>query len=817
MANENAQFESVEQAVREGVSTPQAGLVRLWKSAIEAADKEEQDWRKEGDEIVEIYRSASEQKKQQAFNILYSNTETLLPAIYNSTPQPDIRRRYNDPGVSAKAVADILERAISYSLDQYDFDAVMRAVGFDAVGPGRGVARVRYVPKVSGPDASQQEEGEQPEGVAAEGVEHNETSPPEPGEQIVSQAVTTEYVPWKNFRRGPGLIWDDVEWIAFKHYLTRDQIKDLNPAVGKEITLDYDVRTGEQDKEKAEGAKDPSEIFLRACVWEIWDKTTGRVLFVAPCYEKSPIKVEDDPLQLTGFFPIPRPLQPINTPCDLVPVPLYRGYKELAEELNEVTIRIKRLVRQIRVRGIYASSAADIEQIIKGDDGELIAAQGLELFADGGLEKAIAWWPIEPQVKALAQLVEHREQIKQTIYEVTGLSDILRGASAASETATAQNIKNQWGSLRIQGLQAEVQRFCKDVFRMKAELIGQNFEMPILMEMTGVKLASQADKMLAQQQMMMAQQQAAMAQQQGQQAQPPQGMEQLEEILELPTAEEVEQIMRSDLLRSYRIDVETDSTVRADLTRNMEQMTNFVQGAGAYIQGVIPGIQAGIIPPDLAITVFGSFARQFRLGRQVDMALEKASEEAAEHAKNPPPAPPDPAIVKAQMDQQSKQMDAQIKAKELEQAQAQHEAEMQMRAAELQMKSRELDIKDRESAEKLQIEREKAAVEASLKSQQAQQDAELKQRAADQDISLKVDKHEFDKANSAKDAEFQRNLAVQKAQADVAIKAEDAGERRKSDGEMAAKQAKEGAKPKRRKVAIQRGQDGRIAGAEIIE
>lgn len=709
MAENNAQFESVEQAVTQGVSTEQAGLVRMWKAAIDAADREEEDWRKEGDEILSIYRSAHEQKKQQAFNILYSNTETLLPAIYNSTPQPDIRRRYNDPGVSAKAVADILERAISYSLDQYDFDAVMRAVGFDAVGPGRGVARVRYVPKVVGPDESEQGEGEQPESPQYENTEHNELEQPEAGEQIVSQLVTTEYVPWKNFRRGPGLVWDDVEWVAFKHYLTRDQIKDLNEGVGKAIKLDYDVRTGETDKDKAEGAKDPSEIFLRACVWEIWDKVTGKVLFIAPCYEAGPIKVEDDPLQLTGFFPIPRPLQPINTPTDLVPVPLYRSYKELAEELNEVTARIRRLVRQIRVRGLYASAAADIEQIIKGDDGELIAANGLEMFAEGGLEKAIAWWPIEPQVKALAQLMTQREQIKQTIYEVSGLSDILRGASTASETATAQNIKNQWGSLRIQGLQAEVQRFCRDIFRMKAELIAQNFELPLLVEMTGVQLASQADKALAQQQMQQAQMMAQMT------GQPPQVPDELQKVLEAPLAEEVEQMLRSDLLRSYRIDVETDSTVRADLTRNMQVMTEFVQGAAGYIQAVIPGVQAGILPPDLAITVFGAFSRNFRLGRQVDMALEKASEAAVEQAKNPPPPPPDPAMEKVKADAQAKEKELALK-KEAMDAEFAHKERMAQLDAQIALDKANADI---------QVMVMKARADMAIKAMQAERQAEV--------------------------------------------------------------------------------------------
>ncbi len=738
MANENAQFETVEQAIREGVSTPEAGKVRMWMAAIEAADKEELDWRKEADEIVEIYRSAREQKKQQAFNILYSNTETLLPAIYNSTPQPDIRRRYNDPGVSAKAVADILERAISYSLDQYDFDAVMRAVTFDAVGPGRGVARVRYVPKVVGPDESQLEEGEAPEGQSYENVEHNETNPPEAGEQIVSQLVTLEYVPWKNFRRGPGLIWDDVEWIAFKHYLTRDQIRDLNENVGKTITLDYDTRSGETDKDKAEGAKDPSEVFLRACVWEIWDKVTGECLFICPSYEAGPLRVEPDPLQLTGFFPIPRPLQPINTPTDLIPVPLYRSYKELAEELNEVTIRIRRLVRQIRVRGIYASSAASIEQIIKADDGELVPADGLEMFAGGGLEKAIAWWPIEPQVKALAHLVAHRDAIKQTIYEVSGLADIMRGATNASETLGAQQIKAQWGSLRVQSFQAEVARFVRDVFRMKAELIGQNFEMPLLMEMTGVKLASQADKAMAQQRLMQAQQQAAMAQQAGQPAQPPEGLDEAQKAMEAPLAEEVEQMLRSDLLRSYRIDVETDSTVRADLTRNMETMTQFVQGSAAYAQAIGPLVGEGVIPGEVAISIFQAFARNFRLGRTVDTVLEQTADKAREEAKQPKEPPPDPAMIKVQADAQAQQAELQMKQQGMQ-------ADMQAKQAQLQLdaetKAAEQQRADAQMQHQFQMDMQKLEREHELKLQEMQFAAALKAQEHEASMAMAADRH----------------------------------------------------------------------------
>lgn len=699
MADDQAQFESRKSAVTESVSSPKAGLVRMWLAAIKAADKEEDEWRREADEIVEIYRSASKQEKQQAFNILYSNTETMLPAVYNSTPVPDIRRRYNDPGPAAKAVADMLERAISFTVDQYDFDAAIRQTVFDGVTAGRGVSRVRYAPAVE-------------------------------GDQVEPQ-VTVEYVPWKNFRRGPGLVWDDVSWIAFKHFLTREQLTELSPEIGKTLQLDHDTRTGGEAK-KDDAAKDGSDTFLRACVWEVWDKVSGAVLFIAPCYEAGPIREEADPLGLTGFFPIPRPIQPLETPCNLVPVPPYRSYKHLAEELNEVSIRIKRLVRQMKVRGIYASPAADVEQVVRADDGELVPAQGLEMFAtEGGIEKAVMWWPIEPQVKAVEQLVAHREQIKQTIYEVSGLADIMRGASQASETATAQQIKSNWGSLRIQRVQADVQRFCRDIFRMKAELIATNFELPMLVQMTGIKVAAQQEKMQAQQMAMQAEQM--------QQPVP----DEVTQVLEAPTAEEVEEIMRSDLVRAYRIDVESDSTVRADLTRNQQQMVEFVQGTAGYIQAVAPAIQGGLIPPELALTIYGAFARNFKLGRQVDIAIEKASEDAQQAAKNPQPPPPDPNMMKLEMEAKAKEQELGLKAKEMD-------LKAQMEAAKLQMEQEA-------NQQRMMFEQQKFEQEAAIKAQQAEQDMMLKRDMADREFGMKADmaEREFGLKAATADADMQ--------------------------------------------------------------
>ena len=60
----------------------------------------------------------------------------------------------------------------------------------------------------------------------------------------------------------------------------------------------------------------------------------------------------------------------------------------------------------------------------------------------------------ETAAAVLNFLYQQREQSKQAIYEITGISDIVRGASHSSETATAQQIKTEWGSLRIKKILA---------------------------------------------------------------------------------------------------------------------------------------------------------------------------------------------------------------------------------------------------------------------------------------------------------------------------------------------------------------------------
>ena len=103
------------------------GIVRRWLSEIELADEAEKEWREDAKKCWELYQS----KKSEAntFNIFWSNVETKRPAIYNSTPRPDVRRRFRDPDPVGKVASNVLERALAFSIDDYDFDGLMRQLG----------------------------------------------------------------------------------------------------------------------------------------------------------------------------------------------------------------------------------------------------------------------------------------------------------------------------------------------------------------------------------------------------------------------------------------------------------------------------------------------------------------------------------------------------------------------------------------------------------------------------------------------------------------------------------------------------------------
>lgn len=642
------------------VSTDQDALksgetgVGLWLRKIALAQDVEKDWRKDASKAIQHYEADNEAKG--VYNIHHSNIETMVPALYNTTPIPDVRRRYYDTDPVSRLGAEFIERIISCSLDKLDFDDVMLAAVQDAVNPGRGVARIRYEgdhEPIIGMDGKQV--------VGLDG---------EPAERIVRQRAWFEIVQWDKWVHGPGHTWDTVPWVAFEHDMTEDDLADLGVDQKTIASLGY----GDGEAKKGDDNKDkdpPAGVYKTVNVFEVWDKRTKKVIWLTDRDKTKPLKTFDDPLGLTGFFPIPKPLRQVQVAGKLKPICPSKVHWPLIDELDEVSRRIKRLVKMLKVKAAADPALRDIlDKLQMADDGDVVTNDQSSLSFQGGTKVAdmISFWPLEPIVTALNQLYQQREQIKQSIYEISGISDILRGATNPNETLGAQQIKAQWGNQRVQKLQKEVQRFVRDAFRLLAEVHINLFEWDRLKAMTRMDFVPQADQQPQPQTVM------------GHNGGPPMDEDQQEATAAPEDYEQaVHELLTSEDL-PYAIDIETDSTIRADLSRSQEQMNMFLQGTAQFVQAIATLPQAGLqgyVQPMTKVWAT-TFARQFQFGKEAEDALEKVAESEMQQPG------PDPRIAEAeakiqQMQQVIQQLEQQLSDKAADREAKAHETEAKLR------------------------------------------------------------------------------------------------------------------------------------------
>ena len=588
-------------------STP-AGLVRRWLSEWDLADKAEKTWRDEVRAVWDLYKS--KHPADNTFNILWSNVETLRPAVYNSTPRPDVRRRFRDADPQGKVASTVLERALTFQMDQNDFDHEVQQMVLDVLIAGRGIARELYVPVFGQVDE------------AREGEWLDEA---EPAEEVVDETGATRHVRWDKFRHGTGSKWSEVPWIGFEHDFPFDQLVSM---FGREKAEKCPLSEAPKDAQHHD--RECKALLKTARVYEIWDKASRRVLFICEGYKAEPLLVVDDPLRLTNFWPLPRPVYAIEDSESLVPAIPYKKYEAQAKELNSVTTRINKIVNALKVRGAYAAHLAEVGRVISADDNQMIAIENASEIANmGGLDKAIWIMPIDRLIQVLKELYVSRREIIQSIYEITGLGDVMRGVSNPHETLGAQQIKSQWGSLRLQRLQRDVQRFIRDLLLVKGEMIAEHFMPETLEAMTGIQLPSAEEKALLEQKLAMMQQPGLMGQPANPQAEGE--TQKIQQILALPSWDEVMELLRSDTLRQYRIDIETDSTIQETVMRDAQGMQEAITAIGALFATVAPAVQAGYLSVDVIKTLASAVARTARMGQAVEDAIDMIEQ--------PPPQP----------------------------------------------------------------------------------------------------------------------------------------------------------------------------------
>ncbi|WHO73939.1 hypothetical protein [Rhizobium sp. BT03] len=612
-----------------------------WQQELERGQRYFKSWVDRCTKIEKIYLQQADQANaaKRRFPMLWANISVLQPAVYARVPQPVVERRFKDSQPVARMASELVERNLAFTADDADLDSLMRAVRDDFLLCARGTVWLRYEADFEPLDI-----GVEPSNAPALDMQGDDGGPTP--EQITDERVCMDYVHWSDFLHSPARRWKDVTWVARRVPMTDEEFDKRFPEGRARLAANgagSNHGTNQTERAQNEG---------KTYVWEIWCKSENYTVWIA---EGSPVALEvsEPPLKLTRFFPCPRPAFGTLSTSSLIPVPDYVYYQQQCDEIDMLTKRVNKLTDQLRLKVFYPSGDGSVSPAIEKamrpeNDTVMVPIPEWAAFTDKGGSNAIVTLPIDEVQKVIVACIEVRKQLVEDVYQITGISDIVRGDTQASETATAQRIKSQWGSIRIRDRQAELARFARDIVNLAGEIICDQFQPETLMLVSGIQLPTAAQKQQAQMQMQqqqMAQQQAAMrAQQMGQPApppQPPQLPPEMQKMMEQPTIDEVVQLLRNDSVRGFRIDIETDSTIEPDEDAEKQRRMEFVQMVGGFMQqaGAIAQQTPMLVPVMVETLLFA--ARGFRAGRQLENTLEQVGAQLSQSATAPRP-PPEP-------------------------------------------------------------------------------------------------------------------------------------------------------------------------------
>ena len=663
-----------------------------WHDQIETAIKIFDKWEKRGLKVVKRYRDERDaiEMPRMKFNILWSNIQVLFPALYGRQAKPEVSRRYMDQDPVGRLASTMLERVMEYETTQFnDFDNAMSGAVQDRLLPGRGTAWIRYEPIIVN---DRPEVEEQDEAQVYNTIE-------DPTERIDAAHSPIDYVYWSDFLHSPARTWDEVWWVARAVYMTKEEGVERFGDVFNNVSL----TSSNTDMDGKNPLTAKMTYDKKAMVYEIWNKRTGKVCWIAKGYPQA-LDERDDPLELDEFFPCPKPLMATTTTGTMIPVPDYCEYEDQAQELDNLTQRIYLLTKACKAVGVFNAEFKELARMFsEGVDNKLFPVTGWAAMSEkGGLKGAIDMMDTSQIIVTLRELYAAREQVKQSIYEIMGISDILRGSSKAQETLGAQQLKANFGSLRLKSSQGDVAKFATDIYKLKAQVICKFYPPELIVQMSGVMNTPDG-----------------------------QDPQMLQAALEM---------LSNSTIRDFHIAVEADSLAQIDEQAEKQGAQEAIQAIGLFLREAIPMISQAPETLPMASEMLLFLVRRFRAGRGLESAVEramKALQDKADQAKQQPAGPP-PEMLQMQAEQQAEQMRMQAQAQseqmkmqadaQLAQAQAQLDMQMQQAKAQADMQlaqmkadfeaakqNNELQIKAREMAGKEEYERWKAELDAATK------------------------------------------------------------------------------------------------------
>lgn len=581
-------------------------------------DREFEKWKKRAKKIIQKYRddnrSANNGGASVKFNILWSNVQTLVPATFSRLPQPDVSRRFRDNDPVGRVAATLLERALEYEVQHYpDYAASMRQCVYDRFLGGRGTAWTRYEPHFRAVKAQ----------LPTDGLGVTEDID-EPQEELDYECSPVDYVHPDDFGHSVARTWEEVTRVWRIVYMYEDAVKER---FGEEMAKKIPYDSSPEKKDKAmSGERMPKQ----AKIYELWDKEKKTALWFSKSLNEI-IEERPDPLGMADFWPCPKPLFATITNDTLIPVPDFTLYQDQAEELNVLADRIDGLIKALQVKGVHDSAVPELARLFtEAGNTDLIPVKNWAKFAEKqGLAGAIDLVDLKPFAEALKEAYLAFSQVKEFIYEITGISDIVRGQSAASETLGAQQIKQNFVGLRLRNMQGDVAKFAAELLCLKGQIICAKYSPDTIKKISAAEQLSDADKPFIDQAV------ALLV-----------GPERMMD----PEADQ-----GPNPMRAFRIDVESDSLVQMDEEQEKTARLEFLKATGTFVKEAFPIIQQAPQAAPLLVSMLKFGVTAFKVGKTIEGDFDQALDQLKQQAAQPQPPKPDPEMEKIKADQQAEQ------------------------------------------------------------------------------------------------------------------------------------------------------------------
>jgi hypothetical protein len=634
-----------------------------WMEEFAAARSKFKPFHTQGDRVVKKYLSEDSQDtlgvETRTLNLFHSNVVTVKSMMYGNMPKIEVDRRFNDANDDVARVAgEILSRILNVDIQDDDgtFSEALRACLEDRLITGLGIARQKYDFKT--------EQRVTPAIVDPMGVE---LAPQVTEEYKADEWVDTIYVHWKDVMWSPARTYAEIRWIAYRSYMTKYELAErFGEKIANAIPLS-------ENKTKTE----EKEANPQAEVWEIWCKDSKKVYWLCECYPQL-LEESDPPLELDCFFPSPIPLIANCTTSQYIPKSDYVLSQDIYNEIDELQTRISLLTRAIKVVGVYDKSSAEVKRVFnEGVENDLIPVENwAKLSEKGGLAGVIDWIPIDSIVKAVDVLTVKLNEKIQQLYQVTGMSDVMRGVSTPYATAAEQKIKAQFASTRIQAMQDDFARFASDLQSIKVQIIAKYYSPEQIIRQSNIM--STPDAQYAQQ---------AVA------------------------------LIKDPSKSRWRITVRPESLAISDYAQLQNERTEYINALSMFLQSAAPVVQQAPQASAFLVELLKWGLAGFRGSRQIEGVVDRAIDMLQ---KNPPQQKEeDP---NAQIKAQAEQIKAQATIQKIQLEMQRDQQEHQMKMVELQLSHK---IKMTELQAKIQADERRAVMEAAFGQQEMEHEKEM--------------------------------------------------------------------------------------------